>query len=322
MGEPCPARVHAILVTFHRHEDLRESVGGLVRQSVKATTLVVVDNGGDVGAGQLRAMADGRDGLPIIRLIASDNSGPAGGYNLGLEALDEIASDDDWVLMLDDDDPMRDPEILELLLNRAESLLARYPRTVGVGLKGATFDSRRLRTMPVHREGGSLMSEPAVPIDVPVDHLHGGYFPLYRRKALRRCGGFRSELFWGFEELDLGLRLGKQGGLLWVAPDLLAQVPANPKTSNVRTRPSPWVEAPTPRRYYTLRNLTDIGLRNAPRRYVYKALLIRALIKPLVSLPVHPVWAVRALRLNRRAVWDARRGTLGRRLDLEMAAHE
>ena len=98
---------------------------------------------------------------------------------------------------------------MERLVARLDELTDHEPAVGGLGLHGGLLDTGRGRvTAPVGANGV-----------VAVDHIHGGYLPVYRRSALESVGGFDSTLFWGFEELDLGRRLSAAGSILYVDTD-------------------------------------------------------------------------------------------------------
>jgi hypothetical protein len=210
------------------------------------------------------------------------------------------------VLLLDDHDPVPAGDVVHRLLGALSS--AEDNRVGGVALAGATFSPRLLLPRPIDLEGGGL---------IPVTYLFGGATTLYRATALEDIGSFRSELFWGFDDLDVGLRLARAGWRLYVAADVFLDLPAPVlKVQERRGGPRLGVVEPSPRDYYGLRNTIDIGLRYFRRRNVVLAVLVRALLKPIANLPLHPALAVRTLKQNVRAVLDAVRGRLGRTVDL------
>lgn len=290
----------AVLVTYDRPEQLRESILAVGAQTVPLARLVVVDNG--MGADDVVDAVRHAVPCPIEVLASRTNDGPAGGFNRGVSALAPTLGPEGWVLLLDDDDPLPSPEVLAHLLATRDRLCGSGIALGGIGMKGARFDRRRIRTVPV-RLGRSGVVE--------VDHLHGGYGPLYRVQALSDAGNFRTELFWGFEELDIGLRLVDAGWRLFMDLDTLNRFGDNPKLA-ASSRPQFRVEGWDPRRYYKLRNLTVIASERASRRHVAVALALRAVAKPLANLLIRPRRAVAALRGNLVAVRDARAGRLGR----------
>jgi hypothetical protein len=94
---------------------------------------------------------------------------------------------------------------------------------------------------------------------VRVQYLGGGHFPIYSIVALRAVGGPRPELFFGFEELDLGLRLEDRGYLLCGAGELWAARRAELGRTGTSSRRAASGRVQTPwRRYYSVRNLVWI----------------------------------------------------------------
>ncbi len=222
----------------------------------------------------------------------------------GFKCLREHERELGWVLLLDDDDPMPRNDIVERLLG---ALPGDASRVAGIALMGGRFSRHLLLPRPVDPASASL---------IEVDALFGWAAPLYRAAALAQVGGFRRELFWGFEELDLGLRLRRSGWALLAAAGVFRQLPTPTKAIERPGRPRWHVVDPTARQYYGLRNTLDIGRRYFTVTDVLLAALVRGIAKPLVSLPFHPRLALRSLRLNLRAISDALRGRLGRTLDL------
>src|SRR4029453_7830814 len=73
-----------------------------------------------------------------------------------------------------------------------------------VGLVGSRFDRRRarLQRLPDSELGHG-------PLDV--DYIGGGHLPLYRVAAVRAVGVVDPSYFFGFEDLEYGLRLRSRG---------------------------------------------------------------------------------------------------------------
>jgi glycosyltransferase involved in cell wall biosynthesis len=293
----------AILVTFDRPSLLERTCRSALEQTVPPRTLVVVDNN-PVPSAHVALRALDRPQTEIEVLHRGENLGPAGGYAAGFESLRDRGRDPGWVLLLDDDDPLPRGDIAERLL---DALPAEASGVAGIALMGGRFSPRLLLPRPIDPGSGSL---------IPVDSLFGWAAPIYRAAAVQEVGGFRPELFWGFEELDLGLRLRRAGWTLHAAAELFRQLPTPAKARDRPGRPRLTVVEPSARQYYGLRNTLDIGRRYFAPTNVLAAAAIRGIAKPLVSVPLHPRRALRSLWLNMRAISDALRGRLGRTLDL------
>lgn len=297
--------VDAILVTYRRTEPLVASCEAALGQDCRIRTLTVVDNGGE---GLARSQLARTGLLEDLRLMVRDapgNLGPTGGFNLGLEEIGRNDRQPDWVLFLDDDDPLAHPSLVGRLV--AEASHAGGDSLAGVGLLGGRFFAPLLLPRSVEPADGPL---------TPVDCLFGNHAPLYRPAALRSVGGFRPELFWGHEELDLGLRLRRAGWNLAWASRLYASLPKAPKDLVRTGKPRLGVEPPSPSRYYVFRNTLYIG-RSYPKPYLALTVLARGILKPLLGIVTRPRAALGALRQNMRACRDALGGEMGRTVSLE-----
>jgi GT2 family glycosyltransferase len=301
-------RVLGVLVTYKRPRLLGLCLREIARQRQTPDLVVVVDN--DSLRTGATVVSDWRaSGLPVEYLPASDNLGPAGGYNLGFESLLRRADDDDLVVLFDDNDPIASPEVLAELTRFFEEMLTRDPATAGVGTRGSPFDYRRALAVPVPAE---RMHGP-----IGVDHLTGDGVPLYLAGALRQSGGFDPQLFFAFEELELGLRLRDAGHRLYVHGELASRIP-NSRSSRERShKPAVGLGPVTWRRYYSLRNLLCILIRHGERGSAIRVAVVRGVGKPIVNMPRSPGLALAHLRLNLRAIADAKAGRLGRTLEPE-----
>jgi rhamnopyranosyl-N-acetylglucosaminyl-diphospho-decaprenol beta-1,3/1,4-galactofuranosyltransferase len=311
-----PVRVHGVLVTYRRPGQVSTTLDRLRNQSRPLDSLVVVDNGSDDAVAALvRRFADG--GLRVSYVDPGDNLGPAGGFALGMGLLLDEADDSDWIFLFDDDDPPFYDDAIENALDFALKMTALDPDTAGVGISGGRFDQRRGRVV---RVGDDEIQGP-----VRVDHITGGGMPGYRVAAVRRVGELRPELFFGFEELEYGIRLTRSGLSLYADGDqwrrrkedkreqgLLPSEDISERrssTTNVRIAENSW------RRYYSLRNLVFILREIGADRAALEVAVGRGILKPLVNLPLAPRLAVASLRTGTRAVIDGWRGHLGRRVE-------
>jgi GT2 family glycosyltransferase len=301
-----------VLVTFRRPKDLERSLGRLASQDRRLDRLVVVDNDPTPETEAIVLAAGGSSHRPPTYLGMRENVGFPGGLSAGMALLLEDADDRDWIVVLDDDDPPDADDALGELMRFAEETHSRDARTASVGLRGACFDRRRglLRRVPTRE-----ITDAAV----RVDYIAGNALPLYRVAPLRDAGTFAGPLFFSHEELELGLRLQRSGYVLychgerWRArrkdnarPDVLAE-------ERWRLLPPTW------RTYYSLRNTIHILRSNGRRGAAVRISISRGVLKPIANLPVAPRVATRALRLNGRAVIDAWRGRLGRRVEPDVA---
>lgn len=294
-AERADSRFYAVLVTYRRADLLPAAIEAVMGQERPPLRLVVVDNAPDAA----NEWCVSAWGASVEYLPAPANLGPAGGNALGLERILALADDGDWVATVDDDDPPPRRDTFARLLSFAEQEGAADPTIGGVGLRGARLNRRRGMLERITAPAGRSALADTVP---------GGWCPIFKVGAVRAAGSFRTELFYGFEELDFGLRLRTAGYTIHVVGGT-GKVGSN--SSGVREpRPSMRLPDANWRRYYSLRNLIDVlryhGLYRAAVRVSFFALA-----KPLVNLPLTPRLAMRHLALNCRAMWDGWRGRLG-----------
>ncbi len=296
------AQTHGVLVTFRRRGALIDHLRRLSVQTRPLTTLTVVDNDADPQIEQLvRGDIGARAAGSVLYIPAPGNPGPAGGFRIGIESIvGAHVGDDDVVVLLDDDDPPRTNDVFADSMSMLQQLRRENCFVGGVGSWGATLRRRgRLR----------MATEPT---PTRVDYLAGGACPHYLVGALRAVGAPNPDLFFGFEELDLGLALQRSGFELWTTGLGVEHQWGQVMT---RRRASVLVEHPTWRRYYSTRNLITV-LRSDGRWIdaLFVSLAI-GLAKPALNLLIRPRVAAANLRMTVPAVRDAWVNRLGRSVE-------
>ena len=294
-----PLATHGVLITFRRPDALTEHLRILESQTAPLSTLLVVDNDDDPAIREIVAQHPRAAGR-VDYLGVGGNPGPAGGIAAGIETTLAAHDDDEWIVLLDDDDPPHDERTLAAVGCVTAELAQTQPSVGAVGLWGARLD-----------DDGRLRAATGTTPE-PVAYLPGGACPHYRIGALRSAGGPDPTLFFGFDDLDLGLALDRASTTLWSSG--IAR--EHGWTSMVENRRvDPVVRPATWRRYYSLRNLIVILRRNQRSAAAARMSVIAGLLKPLANLPFHPRTAWQNLRINAWAVADGWRGHTGKRLD-------
>lgn len=222
----------AVVVTFRRPESLRRTLTSVVTQLHRPNFVVVADN--DPGRSAAPIIAAGVWPVPVFGLAMPRNLGPAGGWGAALRHAQQRPDRGQSVLVLDDDDPLQRPEVIGQLLSTAVGA-----EVAAIGLRGAVV-TRPLGLLR-RRSGRAVL----------VDYLASGGMPLYRWTALDAVGGFDETLFFGFEDLDLGLRLRAAGWSLIVSDSDVPQAVADTASERV-----PW------REYYKARALAVVARRH------------------------------------------------------------
>lgn len=303
-------RLIGVLPTYRRTHVLAMTLEELARQTRPLDLLIIVDNEGNPST---EALVRGA-GSSVEYLSLPDNEGFCGGVAAGMRYALRSATDDDWIVVLDDDDPPRFVDALERLHRFAEGMRRSDPRTAAVGISGGGFDWRKgtLRRIPDAALRGS----------VAVEHLASNNLPLFRVGAVREVGTYSAELFFGFEELEYGRRLLNTGHTLYGHGELWIESRHRAGRIGHVLRPSMGLDAPTWRDYYSLRNLIFILRRFGHPWTAIRVTLERGLAKPLWNLPRHPSWAARRLRVNAAAIRDGWAGHLGKRVEPDGSMRE
>lgn len=295
---------HGVLVTYRRPDVLLDHLRLLAEQTRPLTTLTVIDNDGD---SDVKALVEGVRGQAaasdtVSYVGAPGNPGPAGGFSIGIdEVLHNNPADTDLIVLLDDNDPPRTNDVFAHTVAVFEDLQTSHTNVGGVGCWGAVLGPRgRLRMATDHSP-------------VPVDYLAGGACPHYAVAALRAAGGGPDpDLFFGFEELDLGRAIHRAGFQIW-SSGLARQHGWGEKM--IRTSASTTVTDPTWRRYYSVRNLIAVLRKDGRTLDAAFVSIAVGLAKPLLNLIRRPRSAGATLALTVPAVVHAWTGRLGRRVE-------
>lgn len=266
-----------VTVTYRRPGELAATLAAFVTQETVPDLIVIVDNDPDMSA---RAIVPDE----AIYVATGENLGPAGGLPIGFATA--ISHGADWVVVVDDDTPPGPGQVFTELTRMATSA---DDDVAAVGFIGARYNRRTGQSERIPNPEGII----------EVDWIGGGQLPMYRMTAIAAVE-MDPGLFFGYEELALGLLLQRAGWRLiadterWSANRFSQQAA---RRSRPRAQVAPW------RRYYSARNLILIG-RTVGRRTTLVAI------------------AASLARAVRSRSWMALRGTVdgvlgrtGRRVD-------
>jgi glycosyltransferase involved in cell wall biosynthesis len=296
-----------VLPTYRRAKILGRTLEDLGMQTRSLDYLIVVDN--ETSAETERVVASASiAGCEIEYLSPGENMGFAGGVAAGMRRALEFAADADWIVLLDDDDPPRFTSALERLSSFAATMRLRDPLTAAVGISGGWFDWRRGR---MRRVADAQLQEEAIPLD----HVAGNQLPFFLVGTVRRVDVFCDELFFGFSELEFGLRLWTSGYTLYGYGPLWLESRKQTGRVGLELKPSLRLQPVNWRDYYSLRNAIFILRRFGHRRTALRVTLVQGLAKPIVNGPLSPRLAFRHVRLNVLAIRDGWTDRMGRRVD-------
>lgn len=240
-----PKTYSVAIVTFKRPESLGHVLGRLSEQTHPPDVVVVADNDFRSGAVERVLRACRGTHVRIEHLEMPGNVGASGGWRAGIERLSRDPHRGEFVLLIDDDDPIESIVLMEQVL--ADPELA-DGNVAALGLRGARLDRGRARL---------IRCIPATGQCADVDYLAGGGLTVYRWAAIDTVGPMMGDLFFGFEDLEWGLRMKRAGLRLVTRPRPELQSVAD--TSPARDA---W------REYYKIRALVwvlahHVGVRSA-----------------------------------------------------------
>jgi GT2 family glycosyltransferase len=295
-GGGAPPAVAAMLMSRRRPHATDCTLSLVLAQTMPVCLLLVVNVEADA---ETREVVDSWTARrpEVEYLPVADNVGPAGGVHLGIETLLRRRPDAEFIALFEDDDPPPEDGSLARLVGHLERH-SPSRRVGGVGFHGARFSWR-----------SAVLRRPALSEDgyADVDYLGGGAMPVFRRAMLVDVGTYDPTFFFGFEELEFGLRARAAGWRLHIIAGGSGRHPTQWHGGG-RKALAEW----NWRRYYSLRNLIVILLRRRRRLTALQVALGRGIVKPLLWLPWRPSSAVRHLRYNSLAIYDALAGRLGR----------
>lgn len=196
--------VCAVVVTYNRKAMLERCLASLKAQTVRVTSIVVIDNGGWDGTREMLAAMDD-DQLLVTSL--DKNTGAAGGFNLGTRLAYETGADFVWAM---DDDVFPDPDALEHLLSardQLESAGRRFPFLVST----ARATNGHLTEVPDIDRRPNILGFPdwAVLLEHGIVPVRGATFAsiLIPRATLRDHGLPIAEMFIFGEDRDFTIRV-------------------------------------------------------------------------------------------------------------------
>ena len=290
--------VAAMLVSRRRPQATDHTLSRVLSQTIPVSLLIVVNVEADAETQKVVDAWSSRH-PEVEYLPIADNVGPAGAVCTGIEKLLRQRPDADFVALFEDDDPPPDEESLARLVAHLEKF-SPGERVGGVGLNGACFSWPLALLRRPELSGADRYAE--------VDYLAGGGVPLFRRELFDEVRPYDPALFFGLEELEFGLRVRAAGWRLHIIAGGDDRHGRNAPGFPGRATLEEW----NWRRYYSLRNLLVILVRHRRWGTALHVVLGRGIVKPLLSLPLHPRSAARHVRYNLAAIRDALTGRLGR----------
>ncbi len=192
--------VVAVVVTRHRRELLADSLKMIGAQTRPPDHLIVVDNGPDEPAADIVESCP----VPSTYLPSRRNLGGAGGFALGM--LQALAMGAEWVWCADDDGRPADENVLEVLLDEAESRNLAEISPVVTNIDTPAKLAFPLRRGLTWKRNASELGTDFLP---GIASLFNG--ALFRAKTLDVIGVPDYRLFFRGDEVEIHRRLARSG---------------------------------------------------------------------------------------------------------------
>jgi rhamnopyranosyl-N-acetylglucosaminyl-diphospho-decaprenol beta-1,3/1,4-galactofuranosyltransferase len=215
--------VAVVVVTHNRADLLGRMLDGLVSQTFRPSTVIVVDNAsGDHTPQVLERWAAVGD-LPLTVIRSVENVGGAGGFRIGMETAYEGGWDRIWLM---DDDVVPAPTCLEVLM-AVDPSLSDCLMCVREDLQGqlveksaTTFDLRnplsvRPKTASVQTSYADRAAMPPL-VEIQVVAFEGF---LVRRRVVDHVGLPDPDFFIFYDDADFALRARQAGFRIWAVRD-------------------------------------------------------------------------------------------------------
>ena len=242
-----------IVIAYNRPESVRDSIDSLLNQTLTPGIVLVVDNSTD---SRVEHVVSGMHDRVVYRHNGG-NLGPAGSAKVATDIL--LGMGYEYAVIVGDDRPLPFMDVCEYALSK---LLETGAGVVGYG--GCKF-SKRTAKMRAHTLA-EWQDDAEWDDLIDADSIDGERAFFFNLEAARRVGYHDSALFFGFEELDLCLRMKNAGYGVYILRRYADVHRRNQSHEYVRLAKIQTVtrklkSREVSRQYYSIRNLIYIMLR-------------------------------------------------------------
>jgi glycosyltransferase involved in cell wall biosynthesis len=202
------ADISVVIPTRNRWDILAMTLGSLRKQTVDGHEVVVVVNGYDQTPPP----------LPGVRVVQTEDAGPGAGRNIGAKA-----SKRRLVVFLGDD-TIPEPDLIERHVAAHNTFPAETDAILGLVQWHPEVAGNRINRWLdwSHTQFDYELIEDQVGQDVGFGRMFASNLSI-KRQFFASVDGFDTDFYFGYEDLDLGLRLAKVGMRLIYQPDARVQ---------------------------------------------------------------------------------------------------
>lgn len=235
----------AFIITYNRSGIIIDTIDQILKQSIAPQKILIIDN------------SDNKDTEKIIDELKNPkleyhyvgyNSGPSGGAYIGLKKL--ANQDFDWLFWVDDDNPPAELNLIEKIFDILP--LIDSEKCGQLGLVGHRFNKW---TGEIIRIGDEELKEDVIEVDT----IGGGQCKIISTKVARLGIFPEKKLFFGFEDLDIDIKIKQAGFKSYVSGKLLYDSRSgNNRLNFVKDKSPIYDENTLNRQYYSIRSLLTI----------------------------------------------------------------
>ena len=240
----------AFIITFERENILEDTINSLFQQSLPPKKILIVDNS---ETDKTRQLIEGLNHSRVEYYHVGYNSGPSGGAYHGLKEL--AGKGYDWIFWGDDDDPPAKNDLLEKIFCILEKV--ELENCGQLGLVGSKFNRFTGELSRIPNE--ELLANEIIEVDA----IGGGQCKIISNKIAELAIYPEKKLFFGFEDLDIDIKIKNAGFKSYVSGQLLYQ--SRKRSGRLQLKKEKLVSDDSVllrRQYYSIRSLLDIFSRN------------------------------------------------------------
>jgi len=256
----------AFIITYNRSGIITDTIDQILKQSIAPQKILIIDN------------SDNKDTEKIIDQLKNPkleyhyvgyNSGPSGGAYIGLKKL--ANQDFDWLFWVDDDNPPAELNLIEKIFDILP--LIDSEECGQLGLVGHRFNKW---TGEIIRIRDEELKEKVIEVDT----IGGGQCKIISTKVARLGIFPEKKLFFGFEDLDIDIKIKQAGFKSYVSGKLLYDSRSgNNRLNYKKSSAMVYDENTLNRQYYSIRSLLTIFSSNH-----YITALLYLSLKKLITL--------------------------------------
>lgn len=257
----------AFIITYNRSGIIADTIDRILKQSLPPKKILVIDNSDNKETEKI--IMDLKN--PILDYYyVGHNSGPSGGAYIGLK---ELANQNfDWLFWVDDDNPPTNCYIIEKIFDILPSV--NIENCGQLGLVGHRFNKW---TGEIERLEDEELKENVIEVDT----IGGGQCKIISTKVARLGIFPEKKLFFGFEDLDIDIKIKKAGFKSYVSGKLFYEARKDANRLNYKRRTVISMDNNLlNRHYYSIRSLLSIFSSN----YYISALLYLSIKKFLTVI--------------------------------------